>query len=189
MTHPYLNKPINRAVWLLRQSLHTGRQIVKVFQGKQHPTTWERKNGVQGHRPYQVVIQFQLANGKQVNLTGAICYDATDLRLAADLREISDGFVIAALNLDVGTFDTMTSALQYHMFQPVILANTGQYGGSTAQAPYKEPYHRLIAHTHGNNQAAVSLFEIDLLAFKEGKSTAPAKELKTPPAGYKGRES
>lgn len=33
-------------------------------------------------------------------IAGTICYDATDLRLAADLRDVSDLFVIAALNKD-----------------------------------------------------------------------------------------
>lgn len=187
VTHPYFKKPINRAVWLLRQSLSSGRQIVKVFQGKQYPMALEQQMGIHGYRPYQVIVQFKFSNEKSVNLSGSICYDATDIRLSADLREITDGYVIAALNKDVNTFDSMVGALQYHMYQPVILANTGQFGGSTAQAPFKEPYHRLIAHTHGANQAIISLFEIDLLACKNPDPAPPAKELKAPPAGYQGR--
>ena len=49
-------------------------------------------------------------------LTASICYDATDLSLAADLREHSDVFAIPALNMDVNTFDQMAMALHYHMF-------------------------------------------------------------------------
>lgn len=185
--HPYLNKPINRAVWLLRQTTKSGRSIATVYQGKQNGIPWEVSNGVVGHRPYQVVVQFSDKHGTSANLTGAICYDATDLKLSADMRDISDGFVIAALNKDINTFDTMASALQFHMYQPVLLANTGQYGGSTAQAPFKEHYERHIAHVHGNNQAAVSLFEVDLTTFKSVANAPAQKEKKTAPAGFKGR--
>lgn len=185
--HAYLKKPINRAVWLLRQKNRAGRQLVRAFQGKQHGTSWEVDKGIVGHRPYQVVVQFNDVSGAKANLTGAICYDATDLRLAADMRDLSDGFVVTALNRDINTFDTMAGALQFHMYQPVMLANTGQYGGSTAQAPYREHYDRQIAHVHGHNQAAISLFDIDLQAFKSLSSAHAGKKKKTPPAGYKGR--
>jgi hypothetical protein len=141
---------------------------------------------VVGHRPYQLLVEFR-AGGLRARITGAVCYDATDLRLAADLRERSDAFVIAAHNKVVTTFDTMTEALQYHMYQPVILANTGQYGGSSAQAPYAEPYLRLITQLHGNNQASVTVFEVDLLAFKSGGPTKKTNSQKSPPAGFRGR--
>lgn len=185
--HAYLKKPINRAVWLLRQKNRAGRQLIRAYQGKQHGTSWEVDTGVVGHRPYQVIVQFKDLAGAKANLTGAICYDATDLRLAADMRDFSDGFVVTALNRDINTFDTMASALQFHMYQPVMLANTGQYGGSTAQAPYREHYERQIAHVHGHNQAAISLFDVDLQAFKHISDTHAGKKKKTPPAGYKGR--
>lgn len=185
--HPYIGKPINRAVWLLRQTTKAGRSIATVYQGKQNGIPWELKNGVAGHRPYQVIVQFSDKQGMTANLSGAICYDATDLRLSADMRDICDGFVIAALNKDINTFDTMASALQFHMYQPVMLANTGQYGGSTAQAPFKEHHHRFIAHVHGNNQATVSLFEIDLTTFKSTEKISIPKEKKAAPAGFKGR--
>jgi hypothetical protein len=185
--HPYFKKPINRAVWLLRQATKAGRSIATVYQGKQNGIPWELSNGVVGHRPYQVVVQFSDKRGITANLTGAICYDATDLKLSADMRDISDGFVIAALNKDINTFDTMASALQFHMYQPVMLANTGQYGGSTAQAPFKEHHERHIAHVHGNNQATVSLFEVDLTTFKSTAKDPAPKEKKAAPAGFKGR--
>jgi hypothetical protein len=73
------------------------------------------------------------------------------------------------------------------MYQPVLLANTGQYGGSTAQAPFKEYHERHIAHVHGNNQATVSLFEVDLTTFKSAAKVPSPKEKKTAPAGFKGR--
>ncbi len=185
--HPYLKKPINRAVWLLRQESATGRQIIRAYQGKQHGIPWELTAGVEGHRPYQVIVELTDKSGDKANITGAVCYDATDLKLAADMRDISDGFVIAALNKDIGTFDTMTTALQFHMYQPIMLANTGQFGGSNAQAPYKAHHERQIAHVHGNNQAVISIFEVDLTVFKSTKKTSTPTEKKGAPAGYKGR--
>lgn len=185
--HPYLKKPINRAVWLLRQESAAGRQIIRAYQGKQHGIPWESTAGIEGHRPYQVLVRLQDHFGEAATLTGAVCYDATDLKLAADMRDLSDGFVIAALNKDIGTFDNMTAALQFHMYQPVLLSNTGQYGGSNAQAPFKAHHERQIAHVHGNNQAIVSVFEVDLLAFQRTATVKLAKEKKAAPAGYSGR--
>ena len=195
--HPYYQQPVNRGVWVLRTQHQSGRQIVPVYQGKQYPTDDEEACGVKGHRPYQVLVELSTKlPAETARLTGAICYDATVLKLAADLRDVSDLFVIAALNQDITTFDAMTEALHYHMYQPVVLANTGEFGGSNAVAPYSEHYKRFISHVHGSAQAAVSLFNIDLLSFKSkpikrsppkktsGKHDAPRK---TPPAGYGGR--
>ena len=185
--HTYLNKPINRAVWLLRQESSSGRQIISAYQGKEHGIPWELKAGVAGHRPYQVILEFKDQHGVTARLTGAICYDATDLKLAADMRDITDGFVIAALNKDIGTFDTMATALQFHMYQPIMLANTGQYGGSNAQAPFKAHHERQIAHVHGNNQAVISIFDVDLTAFQNSRNAEPSREKKAAPAGFRGR--
>ena len=56
----------------------------------------------------------------------------------------------------------MVHALHYHMFQPVVMTNCGQYGGSTAQATSRERYDKVIAHVHGAGQVAVSVFELNL---------------------------
>ncbi|WP_079504811.1 RNA-directed DNA polymerase [Mesobacillus jeotgali] len=177
---------INQGLWLLRAERSTGREFIYVYQGKQHMTKFEKEMNINGHRPYQLIIN--MGNGQQnFNITGSICYDATDLTLAADLREVSDMYVIAAMNQDVQTFDNMVTALQYHMYQPVILANTGEFGGSTAQAPFTK-HARQIAHTHGNNQVAVSIFEVDASSFKHGVNPIKVSPLKTPPAGYIGRK-
>jgi hypothetical protein len=56
----------------------------------------------------------------------------------------------------------MVHALHDHMFQPVVTTNCCQYGGSTAHAPYRERYDKVIAHVHGAGQVAVSVFELNL---------------------------
>ena len=92
----------------------------------------------------------------------------------------------SALNQDVNTFDSMVDALHYHMYQPVILVNTGEFGGSYAKAPYKEPHHRLIAHSHGNDQVSINTFEMNMFDFRRdnvGESLRSDKNRKTIPAG------
>ena len=158
-----------------------------VYQGKRWMTEPEKAMGIEGDRPYQVLIEFSGPKGVVYRLGGAICYDATDLTLAADLRDKTDCLIIAALNKDIPTFDAMVQALHYHMFQPVVMINSGQYGGSTAQAPYRERYDKVIAHVHGTGQVAVSVFELRLSDFKTARSGKNEKALKTWPAGYVGR--
>ncbi|MBO0997199.1 RNA-directed DNA polymerase [Bacillus sp. SD075] len=179
--------PINQALWLLRSERPMGREFTYVYQGKRHMTKSEKKMGIDSYRPYQVLIEFNNGGLSKTRVTGAICYDATDLSLVADLREVSDLFVIAAMNQDVQTFDNMVTALHYHMYQPVILANTGEFGGSTAQAPFNK-YARQIAHIHGNHQVGVSVFEVDPTVFKGKPILSAPQDIKTPPAGYKGRD-
>lgn len=180
------DQPINQAIWLLRSEERNVRKFTLIWQGKQHMTKDEIKLNIKGFRPYQMLIDFAKSNDESIRVTGAICYDATDLSLAADLRDISDVFVVIALNHDIETFDNMVSALHYHMYQPVILVNTGEFGGSTVKAPFTK-YNKTITQIHGNEQLAVSIFEIDPSLFKTIKKTKTVKPLKTPPAGYKGR--
>ncbi|KJD42304.1 reverse transcriptase domain-containing protein [Paenibacillus terrae] len=184
--HEVTNKPVNQAIWILRSEKRTGREFIEVRQGKHHMTEHERIMGIQGFRPYQVLVKFKKGDNEAVRVAGAICYDATDLALVADLRDVSDVFVVSALNKDVQTFDNMVGALHYHMYQPVILANSGEFGGSTAQAPFTK-HERLIAHVHGQNQIAVSVFELDPTIFKKNKQNKAPMEVKTSPAGYIGR--
>jgi len=82
----------------------------------------------------------------------------------------------------VGTFDIMAAALHYHMFQHVIVANCGQFGGSTGQAPFSDRHIRTIFHAHGNEQVSISFFEVDVNTYRNGNPP-----LKTPPAGYSHR--
>lgn len=146
----------------------------------------EVKMGIKGHRPHVTLVELPIGTKSRTRIAAAICYDATDLDLVADLRDRSDMFLVAALNQDVQTFDNMISALHFHMYQPIALANSGEFGGSTAQVPLPK-HERLIAHVHGNQQVAVSVFEVDPSLFKSTVSAKAPKTLKAPPAGYKGR--
>ena len=189
---------VNSALWVIPEwSDAYGLQIKTRRQGKAHLAPNEQAfNGggahiVQDFRPCQWLIGYPWSDadaGRPVWLTAAVCYDATDLGLAADLKDQSDILAIPALNKDVKTFDQMALALHYHMFQLVIVANSGQYGGSNAYWPRSDAHIRQVFHTHGQPQASIAFLEIDDMgAFLERHdvSGANADDWKHPPAGLK----
>lgn len=191
-------EPINAARWLVPQRRAGRRSWVQVDQGKFHLTPEEGELGIKSWRPYQVVIELSDTSNsaaKPYRLTGSICFDATDLALAADLRDESHMYVVSAMNKDVKSFDGMVAALRYHMYQHILIANIGEYGGSTAQAPYDKEHRRLISHSHGSEQLAISVFDVRMEDFgPELEAANPgATKLqevterigKAPPAGLK----
>ena len=187
---------VNSALWVIPEWSDTNGLEIKIRrQGKWHLAPNEQVfNGggthvLRGFRPCQWLIGFPWSDtddDRPVWLTATVCYDATDLGLAADLRDESDILAIPALNRDVKTFDQMALALHYHMFQLVVVANNGRYGGSNAYWPRSDAHLRQVFHTHGQPQASISFLEIeDIGAFLERHdvSGANAKEWKHPPAG------
>jgi hypothetical protein len=164
---------VNSALWVIPVRTNTGGlQIWTRRQCKKNLAPDEENLNasgdlVRGFRPCQWLIGYEWSRAVQDRplwLTASICYDATDLGLASDLRNQSDVFAIPALNQDVNTFDQMALALHYHMFQMVIVANNGLYGGSNAYVPYKESYLKQVFHLHGQPQASLAFFEIDDIA-------------------------
>ncbi len=193
--HPDKGDHTNAARWLIPVRSARGRSWIEVDQGKLHLTDDEVKLGVTQWCPYRMVVELQLDANTAYRMVGAICYDATDLALAADLRNESHLLLVPALNRDIKTFDSMAAALRYHMYQHVVICNTGEFGGSTAQAPYDEEHRRTISHAHGAGQIAVAVFEVqiddfgpELKAMKEATTKSVKKRLgKTPPAGLQRR--
>lgn len=164
---------VNSALWVIPEwSNENGLQMRTRRQGKRHLAPGETRfnesaETLQGFRPSQWLIGFPWSSNvsnRPLWLTASVCYDATDLRMAADLRHRSDVFAIPALNRDVKTFDQMAMALHYHMFQLVIVANNGQYGGSNAYWPSQDALQRQIFHLHGQPQASIAFLEIDDIA-------------------------
>ena len=154
---------VNSAVWIVPEWTEDyGLQIKTRRQCKQHLAPNEQGLDAQGFRPCQWLIGYPWsAEQQRLWITGSICYDATDLGLAADLRDNSDVFAIPAFNRDVKTFDQMALALHYHMFQLVVVVNNGKYGGSNAYWPLADPHGRQIFHMHGQPQASVAFLDID----------------------------
>lgn len=188
---------INSALWIIPKMVPgKGLQVVIRRQGKQHLSPLETPfndpvERVAGFRPCQWLIGYEWSQNSKNDplwLSAAICYDATDLKLASDLRARSDVFAIPALNKDVGTFDQMAQALHYHMYQLILVSNNGTYGGSNAYIPKGDSsYVRQIFHTHGQPQATISFFEIENIGdMKERRSQGLMKgsAWKHPPAGY-----
>lgn len=186
---PHISGPNNSAIWIVpRKHNGNGNEICR-FQGKQHMTAGEIKLETQPWRPYQLMLELRHPAYKEQKgfmLTGAICYDATDIKLSADLADKSNALLISAMNRDVNTFDSMVEALHYHMYQHVVLVNTGEYGGSYAMAPYQERHDRLIAHTTGKNQVTINTFAMNMFDFRRdgiGRGMVSNIKVKTPPAG------
>lgn len=189
INQPNVMGPNNCAVWIVPRKHNGNQNEIKRFQGKFHMMKGERELKIQSWRPYQLFIELKQPKFKDkqgFKMTSAICFDATDIKLSADLQDKSNALFIPALNTDVGSFDTMVEALHYHMYQPVVLVNTGEFGGSYAMAPYKKRHKRLIAHSTGNNQVAINTFDMNMFDFrrdKVGSGMTSGIETKTPPAG------
>ncbi|MGO6669194.1 reverse transcriptase domain-containing protein [Rhizobium ruizarguesonis] len=181
---------VNSAIWVCPvQQVSRGLQILRRRQGKKHlapnERAFEAAGLVESFRPCQWLIGYDWSANLTHDplwLTASICFDATDLSLAADLRDRSDVFAIPALNQDVKTFDNMALALHFHMHQMVVVANNGNYGGSNAYAPYREDFRRQVFHMHGQPQASIAFFELDdIAAFKNRKNGS--QSFKPAPAG------
>ena len=189
------NEPsVNSALWIIpKWSTDHGWQFQTRRQGKQYLAPNEKDFPLQGFRPCQWLIGYRRSNShhRPLWMTASVCYDATDLSLVADLRKESDVYAIPSFNKDVKTFDHMALALHYHMFQLVVVANNGLYGGSNAYWPIRGEFKKQIFHLHGQPQASMAFFEIEdigkvLDRRQLDKRDGPTeKELawKSPPAG------
>lgn len=180
--------PNNCAVWIVPTKHQSSQREMIRLQGKQNMMA-DEKGKIQPWRPYQLLLELvhpAFKDEKGFVLTGSICYDATDIALSADLRDKSNAYLVSALNQDVNTFDSMVEALHYHMYQHVVLVNSGEFGGSFAKAPYKQPHKRLIAHVHGNDQVSINTFEMNMFDFRRddiGEGMRSKIETKAKPAG------
>ena len=201
---------INSCQWLIPEWTKTsGFQLRAVEQGKLHLTADEMllTPAPVGFRPVQWLVEYMWSSDpdlRPLTITASVCYDATDLTLAADLRSQSDLYIICALNRDVGTFDRMSEALHYHMYQGVLLVNNGQFGGSSFFMPFEKPFHRQVFHFHGQPQVAIAFAEIcpeklvnrpkpntvegDLSTGIGPENAPPDGTWKTPPAGWVNRK-
>lgn len=183
--------PLNCAIWIVPRKHNGNQNEVQRLQGKHHMTAPEKNIKVQPWRPYQLFLELShptFSSSPGFTLTAAICFDSTDIALSADLRDKSHALFIPALNRDVNTFDSMVEALHYHMYQHIVLVNTGEYGGSYAMAPYNDRHDRLIAHSSGNDQVTINTFKMNMFDFRRdgvGAGMQSGIKQKTAPAGVK----
>lgn len=157
---------INSCMWAIPEwRVASGFQVRFVEQGKGHLTSNELRFTPQPtpFRPAQWIVEYQWSSERAfrpLRLSASVCYDATDLALASDLKSRNDLYLVCALNQDVGTFDRMSEGLHYHMYQGVIVINNGQFGGSSFFMPFGESFHRQVFHLHGQPQATIAFAEV-----------------------------
>jgi hypothetical protein len=188
---------INSAIWLIPEwSPVRGFHIRRVEQGKQNlaPEVEESlRPAVVGHRPVQWIVKYHWSmegNVRPLYLSASVCYDATDVALAHDLRERSDLIAVCALNRDVPTYDRLAETLNYLLYQGVVVANNGSHGGSSFFAPFEESYFRQVIHFHGQQQAAIAFAEVNPQKFIRRpddslKDESPVGKWKKRPAGWR----
>lgn len=162
--HPFeKGKLVNQGVWIIPCKKNNGTWTsYELFQGKHNLSKYEDNGKIPGlvpYRPCQWIVNLNTGKGLPFKITASICYDATDIRLAADLKNETDCYIISAFNPDIGTFDNIAETLNYLMYQYVIISNNGLYGGSTAQMPVRG-FDKTIVHSHGKNQISISFFDI-----------------------------
>jgi hypothetical protein len=188
---------INSALWLIPEwTPEQGLQIRRIEQCKGTLAPRESAlfgGAVEGFRPVQWIVRYRWHPNPEcppLLLSASVCYDATDLALAADLRDRNDLYAVPALNLDVRTFDSMAASLHYHSYQGVLVVNNGKYGGSSFFAPLNNDNRREVFHFHGQPQASIGFAEIDpskVITRPSGLETAaPLGTWKEPPAGWVG---
>lgn len=73
--------------------------------------------------------------------------------------------------------------LHYNMFQMVVIANSGQYGGSCVFWPRKRSHERRVFHSHGQSQCSIGFFDIDVEEFLQRKDPQVSGDWKSVPAG------
>lgn len=189
MDQPGVRGPNNCAIWVVPRKHNGNRNEIHRLQGKHYMTSAEKQINIQPWRPYQLMLELAhpaFPKAPNFTLTAAICFDSTDIALSADLRDKTHALLIPALNRDVNTFDSMVEALHYHMYQHVVLVNTGEYGGSYAMAPYNERHDRLIAHSSGNDQVTINTFKMNMFDFRRdgvGAGMQSGIKQKAAPAG------
>ena len=91
---------------------------------------------------------------------------------------------ILAYNRDTTSFDHLAEALARMLFCNVVVCNCGQYGGSLAVSPFREPYKRTIYRHTGQDLPNAQLIELplaSLISHQEGKIS---KEYKSVPPGF-----
>ncbi|MEM5518974.1 nitrilase-related carbon-nitrogen hydrolase [Henriciella sp. AS95] len=114
----------------------------------------------------------------------AICYDFMDLDRVVMYRNKIQTLFILAYNRDTTSFDHMAEALSRTLFCNVVVCNCGQFGGSLAVSPFREPFRRLIYRHSGQELSNAQIVKLPLWALSDGQKGNAQPELKSLPPGF-----
>jgi predicted amidohydrolase len=114
----------------------------------------------------------------------AICYDFMDLDRIVMYRNKIQTLFILAYNRDTTSFDHLAEALSRMLFCNVVVCNCGQFGGSVAVSPFREPFRRLIYRHAGQCLPHAQLLQLPLAALAAHQAGVPDKDFKNLPPGF-----
>ena len=114
----------------------------------------------------------------------AICYDFMDLDRIVMYRNKIQTLLILAYNRDTTSFDHVAEALSRMLFCNVVVCNCGQFGGSLAVSPYREPFRRLIYRHAGQGLANAQVVQLPLAILMSHQEGITHKDLKSLPPGF-----
>ncbi|MDE2441426.1 MAG: hypothetical protein KGP14_10405 [Betaproteobacteria bacterium] len=115
----------------------------------------------------------------------AICYDFIDLDRIVMYRNKIQTLFILAYNKDTTSFNHLAEALSRMLFCNVVVCNCGQFGGSLAVSPFREPYLRSIYRHAGQRLPNAQLIQLPLAALAAHQQDENEKEFKSLPPGFK----
>ena len=92
--------------------------------------------------------------------------------------------LILAYNRDTTSFDHLAEALSRMLFCNVVICNCGQFGGSLAVSPFREPFHRLIYRHAGQGLPHAQVVQLPLEILLEHQQGIKHTDLKSLPPGF-----
>lgn len=181
----------NEAVVIVPRRLR-GRQVARRTEirrvGKTYPAPAEKKKllGITGASvaflAYPTVWIFDGAElGK---FAVAICYDFMDLDRIVMYRNKVQTLFILAYNRDTTSFDHVAEALSRMLFCNVVVCNCGEFGGSLAVSPFREPYLRSIYRHGGQGLPNAQLIQLPLAELAAHQQGVESGEFKSLPPGF-----
>lgn len=181
----------NEALVVIPRRLR-GRQIARHTQvrrvGKTYPAPMEKVKlqGITGASvaflAHPTVCIFESSDfGK---FAVAICYDFMDLDRIVMYRNKIQTLFILAYNRDTTSFDHLAEALSRMLFCNVVVCNCGQFGGSLAVSPFREPFRRTIYRHSGQCLPHAQLVQLPLANLAAHQQGTPHGELKSLPPGF-----
>jgi predicted amidohydrolase len=113
-----------------------------------------------------------------------ICYDFMDLDRIVMYRNKVQTLFILAYNRDTTSFDHMAEALSRTLFCNVVVCNCGQFGGSLAVSPFREPFRRLIYRQSGQKLTHAQVVKLPLASLLDHQNGNHSLDFKSLPPGF-----